>query len=223
MSRYFAALACAALAPAAMAGDITFTFDDPVGGNEFMSDGLDPANLTYDTMANVELEVDTTSDPMGAVTLFDASLSLDLVVGMPASLGGLTAAPITGTFAFTDTLSGDLIFSAELMNAQIVELGAAGSVISAVDNQGIGLAFTAGPALNDLGVFDMIALDAVFTLTDVQTMQSGAIFGPGPVVNPFNANSAFTATANAELVPTPGAAALAGIGLMGIGARRRRR
>ncbi len=226
MSRILAAVACAAIAPAVMAGDVTFTFDDPAAGGEFQGVAGMPGALTYDTAAVLDLVVDSTDCEDGSVNVFQAQLEMELAVGTPTSFGGIISAPVNGTFTFTDLDSGDVIFTATTSNAQLVNFSSAGSVISSVDGTGSGLTFDAGPALAGLGIIEMMALDAVFTLTNISIEQASTIFsgigGQNPVLNSFGADSAFTATAATTIVPTPGAVALAGIGLMGAVRRRRR-
>ncbi|GAB4555847.1 MAG: hypothetical protein Tsb0013_18630 [Phycisphaerales bacterium] len=226
MSRLLAALACAAIAPVASAGEITFTFDDPAAGGEFMGNSGMPGSLTYDTAAVLDLVVDSTDCEDGSINVFQAQLAMELSVGTPSSFAGIISAPVTGSFTFTDLNSGEVIMTATTTNARLVNFDSAGSVISSVDGTGTGLSFAAGPALVAIGLEELMAIDAVFTLTDIDVFQASTIFsdigGQNPVLNDFDANAAFTATATGQVIPTPGAAALAGIGLVGFARRRRR-
>ncbi|MEM1423160.1 MAG: PEP-CTERM sorting domain-containing protein [Planctomycetota bacterium] len=226
MSRIVLALACASLAPIASASDeITFTFDDPAAGGEFQGNAGMPGSLTYDTAAVLDLVVDTSDQPLGGINVFSANLEMNLTVGAPAAFGGIISAPVDGSFTFTDMLSGEVIFTATTTNARLVNFDTAGSVISSVDGSGTGLTFTAGPALVGIGVEELMALDAVFTLTDINVEEAAAIFsnigGSDAQLNNFDANAAFTATATGQVVPAPGAIALAGLGLIGAARRRR--
>lgn len=226
MSRMLTALACAVIAPVTMAGEITFTFDDPDGANEFQGNAGMPGSLTYDTGAVLDLVVDLSDCDDGGVNVFQAQLAMDLSVGTPSSSGGVVSAPVEGSFTFTDTMTNEIIFTATVDNAALVNFGNAGSVIASANGVDTGLAFEAGPALMGLNIANLIAIDSVFTLTDITVEQAATIFsdvgGNNPELNNFVANSAFTGTAIPELVPTPGAASLAGLGLLGFARRRRR-
>lgn len=228
MARQIALLAGGVLAMASVANaSIAFSFADPVPGRQVsnVQNGAGPGLglLTYDTSANIVLLVDDNEfGGFGSLSFNTARLEVTLTLGAAVTLGGVTLAPVSGTFTIYDFTGGvrtDILTGSSQNGAFVRVTGTNAIQFSTAD----GFSYAAGPALAALllpsGRSLAPAQEAVFTLTDIATVGGGNFIGPGGVFRSFNANASFSGTS--ETVPTPGAAALAG--LAGLVALRRRR
>lgn len=225
-------IACAVAAvPAAAFGGITFTFDDPGSGAEFvhlgptMGNPVGAVSFRNDLPVDLEIRDDAALPTDPALATFSAFFEVDWQVGSIFTGAGdaVQSATLSGTFQWVDAGSGDVILSGAFTEAAIVTFGIAGSIVTSSDIVGGQLAYTVGQPLIDLGIDTLIdPQDAVWTLTDLAAAGAGA----PPIVeidgerffNTFTANAAFTGTAE---IPTPGAMAIAAAA--GIAGLRRRR
>jgi hypothetical protein len=136
--------------------------------------------------------------------------------------GGTFIAPIlSGMFSFTDMDSGMTLLTAT-MGAEagaVLALGTTGNIIAQGGGGAGGLTFTAGSGLAAfLGGLTLGPIfDANFTLTNIDP---AATLSDNDFLEDFEANSAFTG--NAEVIPSPGAIALAGLSLLTFAASRKR-
>ena len=226
MHRFVCAAAVAGLSSVA-AAEITFTFDDPGSGAEFMhmapNDPAGTGDLDFRGDLPVDLEVVGVGDSAFVGTQnFSAFLVTDFQVGAVTTNPGdaVQSATITGSFQWVDANTNEVILSGEFVEAAIISFGIAGSVVANSSVAGGELAYTPGQALIDLGVTQLIdPQDAVWTLTEVSFAGDEVIdVGGTRFFNTFTANSAFTGTA---FIPAPGAVALAGFA--GLAAVRRKR
>lgn len=223
----FLALACAAGLAASAHGAVTFTFFDPATGPEITyvegSDNVtDPGEATW-TGSNVALTVDGTDEGLGQTTFANTAVSMFLEVGaVEGQEGGTFIAPIlSGMFSFTDMDSGMTLLTAT-MGAEagaVLALGTTGNIIAQGGGGAGGLTFTAGSGLAAfLGGLTLGPIfDANFTLTNIDP---AATLSDNDFLEDFEANSAFTG--NAEVIPSPGAIALAGLSLLTFAASRKR-
>lgn len=207
---------------------LTFSFADPAAGPQVSFSGGVGGVLTFDQEVLINFIVDGSSEPNAFVTNFpSARLELSLTVGAATPLNATDfVAPVSGTFRVYHSGIPDpaqnTILSAVVSSGAFLRVGSSSSVNS--DSLVFGLSFVAGPLLQDLllpGRTIAPQFDAVFTLTDVLNDAGGSgIAGPnGGPISAFTANASFSGTAN--VVPTPGAAALVVLG--GLAASRRRR
>jgi len=226
-------IACAAVAaiPAAAFGGLTFTFDDPGSGAEFIHIGPTQQNpqgeVSFRNDLPVELVVqdDTALPADPPLASFTAFFEADWIVGSIFTEAGdaVQSASLSGSFQWVDANTNEVILAGQFTEAAIVTFGIAGSIVTSSDIVGGQLEYTAGQPLADLG-FDTLVdpQDAVWTLTDIALAGAGA----PPIVeiegerffNTFTANAAFTGTAE---IPSPAALALATVA--GIAGLRRRR
>ncbi len=220
------ALACAAGMAASAHGAVTFTFFDPGAGPEITytegSDNVtDPGEATW-TGPNVTFTVDGTDEGLGVV-VFTASVQMDLEIGaVTGQPGGTFIAPIlNGSFSFTDMGTGDTIISAVVGPdaGAVLALGSTGNIIAQGSGGANGLVFTAGSALDTfLGGLTLGPIfDANFTLTNISP---AAVLSDNDFLEDFDANSAFTG--NADVIPSPGTIALAGLSMLTLVASRKR-
>lgn len=220
------ALACAAGTAVTAHGAVTFTFFDPGTGPEITyttgSDNVtSPGNAQW-TGSNVTLTVDGSDHGLG-VAVFTASVSMDLDVGAVTGMGGQTfIAPILqGTFSFTDIGSGDTILTGTVgpTAGAVLALGTTGNIIAQGTEGASGLVLTAGSALDSFlgGLVLAPIYDANFTLTNINP---AATLNDDDFLEDFFANSAFTG--NANVIPSPGAIALAGLSVLTLAAGRKR-
>jgi len=229
MVRQVALIAGSVLALASAANaSIAFSFADPVPGRQVanLQNGAGPGLglLTYDTGANIAFLVDDNElGGFGFTTFTNARLEVNLTLGAAVVMGGITLAPVSGTFIiydFTGNVRTDILNGSSMAGAFVRVTGTNAIQFSTAD----GFSYSAGPALQALlGGLRILAPDqeAVFTLTDIATVGGGNFIGPGGVFRSFNANASFSGTSNTEIIPTPGAAAL--VGIAGLVAMRRRR
>jgi hypothetical protein len=206
---------------------ISFSFADPVPGRQLtaVANGAGPgvASLSYDTSAagGLNLLVDGTAEGFGALSFANARMELSMSLGAAITIGGVTVAPVAGSFTiydFTGNVRTDIITGQSNAGSFVRVLGTNSLQFSTPD----GFTYTAGPALQALlapGRVLAAYQEASFSLTDVQTETGTSFIGPGGVFRSFSANSSFSG--NTEVVPTPGAIALLGMG--GLLAARRRR
>lgn len=219
------AMFVAAAAGSAQAS-ITFSFADPVPGSQLSAVANSPApgiaSLSYDTNATINLLVDGTQEGMGSTAFTNARMEFtNMTLGAAVTIGGITVAPIAGSFTiydFTGNVRTDIITGTSQAGSFVRVLGTNSLQFSTPD----GFTYTAGPALNAWmtpGSILSAYQEASFSLTDVQAVGGGNFIGPGGVFRSFTANSSYSG--NTEVIPAPGAIALAGMG--GLLAARRRR
>lgn len=227
--RTFRALAVATFAglatTAAHAGVITFSFADPVPGRQMTAvaggGGGSSALLTYDTSARISLLVDGSAEGFGALEFTDARMELSMALGVTTTMGGVTVAPVSGTFTIYDMSTGsrrDIITGASQNGAFVRVLGTNSLQFATPD----GFTYLAGPALTALlapGRELSPYQEASFSLTDIQTVGGGAFIAPDGSFRSFTANSSYSG--NTEVIPAPGALALAGLGGLMVARRRR--
>lgn len=222
--RFPAALACGLITCGAASATVTLTFDDPGSGPEFT---FDSATDTLTFNRAVEFEVDGTEEGITPAT-FDALFTFTGEVG-PATVvatpfGDIAVAAVAGDFAWTEIGSGDLILSGTFTEGLLIN-SPFGFNLTADDESG--LIYTIGEALEDegySGISFIPPIDANWTLTNAQFAGPGSgATSEGPdsdEFRSFNANSAFSGTAN---IPTPGSMALLACGGLVLATRTRRR
>lgn len=200
---------------------ISFTFSDPSGAREvvYTSSGVS-SNIAYASDDPVVLTVDGADEGFGPIS-YNTTLTMSIVVGPAVGLMGqpnTAFAPITGSFIFSDTGSGNELLRGEFTSGGLVALAGAGALLTSSSN---GLAYTASnellTVLNNNGIQQLFgAFDAAFTLTDINPTVA---IGGDNYLESFTANAAFSGTAT---VPGP-----AGFSVLALGAltalRRRRR
>lgn len=226
------ALAGTTLAASGTQAAIFFTFDDPSAALEVQySAPTMPGQLgqlSYNTAVPIQFVVDATEEGATAPVTFDAIFSLNSQVSPVVTVGpGAVTASVSGQFEFRRQDNNQLILSGSYQSAILFVTSIVGSLLADGTVEGGSLSYAAGPAMEaglagvdyDLPAFNAAQpLDGVWTLTAIS--QVGFVqVGQDRFLNNFNANAAFTGTVR---VPTPGAAALAGMaGLMCFGRRKR--
>jgi hypothetical protein len=224
-----ATLLVASIAGAAHA-DLSFSFADPINGRQVTYTanniaGPGTGQLTYDKSAVLRFLVDGSSEPNSFSALFtNARMEMNLI------LGGNFVAPLRGFFRIYDANNENVdILRADASGGSFVRFSGTNSFLfSDLD----GLGYTLGSPLQALLlpgrtiaspdlVNGVAAQEGSFSLTDILTggqPPAALVNGQGIFAN-FQANASFSG--NVKLVPTPGAAALMGLG--GLVAMRRRR
>ena len=226
MTRLFAGCGAAALTAAA-SGGVSFTFDDPGSGAEFIHMGPtvgDPfGTISFRSDLPVDLVVTDDAALPGDAPLatFSSFFEVDWVVDAIFTAAGdpVQAAEISGTFVWRDAGTDEVILSGEFVDSAIVAFGSAGSVVTSSAPSGGALEYTAGQPLIDAGVSSLLdPQDAAWTLTDLAFAGASVVEVDGErFFNTFTSNAAFTGTSE---IPAPGALVLAG--LAGLATLRRR-
>jgi uncharacterized protein (TIGR03382 family) len=227
--------ACALVATVGLAmpasGTVYFTFDDPDTGlevrHEQPTSGGDPfGTMTYAEggAPTVDFIVDVSDESFAVgdgLHTFECELRWTNWEVMPVTdLGLVRTSSVRGEFEFYDINENQTVLTGSFEMGMVVESMSAGSVITASEGD---LTYAPGEALTD--IYPALQFtpfwDGVYTLTDIT-------FDDQPTVDvdnetyfgSFRANAAFTGTTQA-IIPTPGALALAGLGLAAITRRRR--
>lgn len=231
-----ATLLVASIAGAAHA-DLSFSFADPINGRQVTHTanniaGPGTGQLTYDKSAVLRFLVDGSSEPNSFSALFtNARMEMNLILGQATPIGGGNfVAPLRGFFRIYDANNENVdILRADASGGSFVRFSGTNSFLfSDLD----GLGYTLGSPLQALLlpgrtiaspdlVSGVAAQEGSFSLTDILTggqPPAALVNGQGIFAN-FQANASFSG--NVKLVPTPGAAALMGLG--GLVAMRRRR
>ncbi|MBI1189647.1 MAG: hypothetical protein GC200_03065 [Tepidisphaera sp.] len=217
-----AAVASLGLAAAAQAG-IAFSFADPIPGRQLTSTAnaqeAGVAGLTYDQSAELVFLVDGTDVGIGNVVFPHAHMEMNLSLGAATTFAGVTQAPVTGSFTIYDLASEtrvDILTGvAEL--GTYVRVGNTNALLFSDPN----FVYTPGPALASLlapGTTFVPSTEAVFTLTDINP---SSFLNSNGTFKSFQANASFTGNTEVEVVPAPGAIALAGLGGMLVIRRKR--
>ncbi len=219
--RGLAIVALAGAATAANAGTITFSFADPVPGRQLtaVAGGGGIAALSYDQTAALTVLIDGTAEGFGTLVFNNARMELNMSLAPAVTIGGTFIAPVSGYFRLYDATSGQDIVTGQSQNGSFVRVLGTNSLQFATPD---GFTYTAGAALQSQlapGRFLAPYQEASFSLTDIQTATGGFFIGENGVFQSFTANSSYSG--NSDVIPTPGALALMGLGL-GLVARRRR-
>lgn len=217
-----AALAMGGLCASTQAA-VFFTFDDPGQGPEITyvegtDNNSDPGVLTFNSSAQLEFIVDGTEEGLGTMS-YTATLDMEIMIGaVEGQVGNILAAPILGgTFTFTDMGSGDDLLTGSLANGGLLTLDTVGALIATSTTAGLTLSEGAALAPFLAGLSLAPTFDISFTLTNITP---GTTKNDSDFITSFSANSAFTG--NANVIPTPGTAVLAGLSCSLLATRRKR-
>ena len=225
-TRTIAGLACAAGVASAQ-GAISFTFADPSSSLEVThTAGAAPDGfsglLTYNSQQPITFVVLSDEAGYTGETYTDATLTLNVVVGPAFGFGGLAVAELGAvSFEFRD-MNGELLLTGASDGGGLSVIGGtSGGWTTNSTDEGGGLVMEAhGDLLADLQAASLgqliAAFDAAFTLTNI----TPAATISDDFFTSFQANSAFTGTAN---VPTPGAIVLMSLAGGLFASRRTRR
>lgn len=213
-------IAVAGLA-AASQGTIYFTFDDPTTALEVTYTegvGLNPGNLSYNTTPIVDLVVDGSEHGLGIVT-YTTNLAMDIDVGAGTGFGGFFSAPVSGVFTFS--VGGLELLRGDIAEGAVLTFGTTGSLVATSST--FSLTLTASNALLAqlaLGGFTGLAaqFDSSFSLSNLTPRPLG--LNTDGFITSFNANAAFVG--NADVIPSPGSAVLAGAAALCLLPGRRR-
>lgn len=218
-------LAAAALtlagASAANAG-IAMSFADPIPGRQLHSQengaGAGVALLTYDQNAVISFLFDASEMGAGQTVFANARMEMNLALGAATTNLGVTTAPVTGSFTIYDMSSASRvdIITGTAQLGSYVRIGNTNSLLFSDPD----FEYTAGPALAGILPSGSVFADpteGVFTLTAITPT---SFMNPNGTFKTFDANASFTG--NAEVVPAPGALALAGLGTLTLIRRKRR-
>ncbi|MCC6426619.1 MAG: hypothetical protein IT435_07335 [Phycisphaerales bacterium] len=223
MKTFIVSVAGLCMAAGAAQASIAFSFADPAGGRQ-MSNVKDGAGagiglMTYDTTAALTFIVDGSDESLGSLTFTNARMELRFEMSPAVTLAGITTAPVAGGFRIYNADTGNDILTGASRDGAYVRIAGTNSILFSTPD---GFTYAAGPDLTSwLPSGETLAPDqeAVFTLTDVLVAGGGSMFAAGGVFKDFTANASFSG--NSQLVPAPGALALAGIGGVLVARRRR--
>lgn len=221
-SALIAAAAGLTLAAAANA-TVTFTFLDPGPAREVTytaGTSNSSGTVTYASTPAVELVFDGTQNGLPRVT-YQTTLTMNITVGTAVGFGGVFSAPISGTFTFTEIGSGQNVLLGTLTNGALLTFGTTGVMAGTSSNATLMLV-EGGPLatlLSSNGLSLAPRFDASFSLSDITPLPLGLT--ANGYIPSFNASAAFVG--NAEVIPSAGAAALAGVAAMFLLPGRKRR
>ena len=196
---------------------LTFSFADPVPGRQ-MSYSQGTGLISYDNLAAITVLVDGSTEPISFSTAFpNSTMTMSLAVGTVSVAGPVIQAPVAGFFELRDASSA-LIIRGDTANGSFIRLGSTSSILMSDD---ISFAYTAGPSLTALLVPGRALAnpqEAVFTVTDLLVGGGGPLVVDGQMRS-WTANASYSG--NSEVVPAPGAIALASLGGLLIARRKR--
>jgi hypothetical protein len=211
----------------ASAGIVNFSFTPSSGGGTLTSiagaGGPDIGLMVFDQNSTLNFSIDATGEGLGVINFPSARMTLSLTLPPATNLGGgLFRSNVSGTFTIYD-FAGNVrtdILTGNVSGGQFLKFGTSHVILL---NSGSGLTYTAGPRLSSiLGPGRTLAAtqEASFALSSVRTATgSPEIIGPNNVFETFFASTAFTGSTN--VVPSPGALVLLGVGSCVIARRRR--
>lgn len=224
---------------------VTFSFaDNPDPNGQFIYTAPDflgqDGFLTYNSQVPIDLGVDATGEGGSAFEYTDAIFSFSAGVGaiFDGPFPNTYFAPLFGGSMEFRTSGGDLLFSGTFGDppAFLNIIVNTGSITVSVEVGGLNYvpgALLLADLSADIGADVQGFLppfDAVWTLSNMPTLKT--IIPPAPpgggraidnvYLDDFQANSSFSGTTGLRMIPAPGAAALASLGLVMVSARRRR-
>lgn len=223
MKSILAALVLSSLAGVA-AANVSFAFGDPAHGRQVTNSVVNnvSTNLSYNQNFIIPFIIDGQELANPFKTTVNARVIMDLNVGTGLSVAGVYQAPVTGNFRIVDAVSGALLLRGDAGNGTFIRVGNTSSALFSDTN---GFSYTKGAGLEAIlaangnaGLPVLNPQEGVFTMTQVTTTGGLPVIGSNGRLNPFTANASFSGN---FAVPTPGAAALAGLGLIAAGRRRR--
>ncbi len=173
----------------------------------------------FDTTAPISLLFDGSEDGYANHVFANARMDMAMSIGAATTVGGVTTAPLFGSFTIYDGIIDPAfeIFSGVAAAGTFVRISNTTLFSSATPN----FVYTAGPAL--IAITGPIAFvdpsEGVFTLTSVVAEGGGSFINPDGSFNTFDANASFTG--NTQAVPTPGSIAILGLSCLCLAGRRR--
>jgi hypothetical protein len=213
MAALVAACGIASVSQAAL----TFSFADPVPGRQ-LSYSHGTGIISYDNLAAITVLVDGSTEPIAFNAAFpNSTMTMSLAVGTVSVAGPVIQAPVAGFFELRDASSA-LILRGDTANGAFIRLGSTSSILMSDD---ISFAYTAGPSLTALllpGRALANPQEAVFTVTDLLVGGGGPLVVDGQMRS-WTANASYSG--NSDVVPAPGAIALASLGGLLIARRKR--
>lgn len=217
-----ASIAGLALASAANAA-VTFTFRDPGSPRELtyvQGGGGNPGTISYTSPTAVELVFNGAPEGLPVIT-YQTTLSMNLTVGVGNGFAGLFAAPVSGTFTFRDNASNQDVLTGTLLNGALLTFGTTGGIAGTSSNNT--LVYTVGgplaTVLANANLSIVPKFDGAFSLSDIDP-QPVALTQEGYIAS-FQASAAFVG--NADVIPSAGSAALAGVAALFLVPGRKRR
>ena len=228
--KLFALAALFVAAPLAADAAVIFGFDvnQSTATQMFTYSGGGPgATLTAD--ANVDFTVQFAGQPVQ--TFDDAVLDFNgtQVASIPIPGVG-DVLYFDGNYTLTDSLSGNVILSADFLRAHVLLLNSSSSAALSASSEEVPagglLDYHVGQALQDLAdllgvttgaeILNLVPVeDVTFSLTNITP--------PVNAINGFTANSSYSGNAETRVIPEPATVALLGFGGLGVLIRRRRR
>lgn len=222
-TRLVAALGALALATAAQAATITFSFADPSGGQQLsnVANGASPGvgRMTYDTTAPITFIVDSSTE--GQTVFTNSRLEFtNFNLGTAMQINSFNLAQVTGSFTFYQLNAGvrTNLLTGTATNGAFVNFNGSNAMMF---NSSNGFSYTAGPGLSTILAGEPLGglQDAGFTITNLQVSGGGPLTNAGGVFNSFLADTSYSGSSNT--IPTPGSLAIVAMAAGTIVRRRR--